>query len=187
LRNHGESGKRLVTLGAHESRDIEAVLEWLRRNKGADSFVLWGVSLGAASSLIAAVGEPDVDGLILEACYESMRKTADRHRRIYFAWIPRQPFLPLTFAWFKWRTGVSPDDVDLVRAASELKRGKIFLISGEKDVRAPAAAGREICEAAAVPCETWIMPGIDHDSLGGHPEYEERVAKFLNDVSMEEQ
>ena len=183
LRNHGESDRRLVTLGAHEARDIEAVLEWLRRNKGAKAFVLWGVSLGATSSLIAAVGEPDVDGLVLEACYESMRKTVDRHRRLYFGWIPRQPFIPLTLSWFRWRTGVSPDEIDLVRAASGLKRGKMFLICGEKDVRAPAGASREILNASAIPCELWVMPGIDHDSLGGHPEYEARIAKFLDEVA----
>ena len=28
----------------------------------------------------------------------------------------------------------------------------------------------------------WVMPGIDHDSLGGHPDYENRITKFLDEV-----
>jgi uncharacterized protein len=185
LRNHGESDKRLVTLGAHEARDVEAVLQWLRQNKGADSFILWGVSLGAASSLIAAVDEPDVDGIILEAGYESMLKTVERHRRLFFGWVPPQPFIPLTLLWFRLRTGVEPDEVDVAGAASRLKRGRLFLMAGEKDERAPPEAGRAIQKASSIPARLWVMPGIDHDSLGGHPEYENQIAKFLEEVTME--
>ena len=184
LRNHGESGKKYITLGADESRDLRAVMRWLREKKGVKGFILWGVSLGAASSLLAAADEPDVDGVILEACYESMRGTVDRHRRLYFSWVPKCPFVPLTLGWFRLRTGVDPDEVDLVRAASRLKRGRMFLVVGEKDLRAPASAGELLVKSSGIPAEMWVMPGIDHDSLGGHPEYESKIEAFLKSLEL---
>ena len=53
---------------------------------------------------------------------------------------------------------------------------------GARDPRAPAAANQLILDAATIPAEMWVMPGVDHDHLGGHPEYETRVAKFLDEV-----
>lgn len=182
LRNHGESGNKSVTLGADESRDIRAVMRWLREKKEVKGFILWGVSLGAASSLLAAAEEPDVDGVILEACYESMRGTVDRHRRLYFSWVPKFPFIPLTLGWFRMRTGVDPNQVDLVRAASRLKRGRMFLIVGERDLRAPASVNKLLLKASGIPAEMWVMPGVDHDHLGGHPEYELKIEAFLKSL-----
>lgn len=182
LRGHGESGKKCITLGANESRDIRAVMQWLREKHEVKGFILWGVSLGAASSLLAAADEPDVDGVILEACYESMRGTADRHRRLYFPWIPKYPFIPLTLGWFRLRTGVDPDQVDLIGAASRLKRGRMLLIVGEKDLRAPAETAALLQKASAIPAQMWVMPGIDHDHLGGHPLYEQKIENFLNQL-----
>ena len=185
LRNHGGSDRRVVTLGGKESEDVRAVLEWLRREKHASSFVLWGYSLGAASSALAAVSEPDVDGLILEAPFESMRATVDRHARILYG-LPHFPLVPLTLAWFEWRTGIAPDQIDVTGAVSRIKRGRIFVATGSADDLAPPAAARLIASASSVPCELWIAEGADHNHLGSHPDHQRRIERFLMSVEQDQ-
>lgn len=54
LRGFGGSHAHLGTAGYLESRDLHAAADWLRARSGASRVILWGESLGAASSLLAA-------------------------------------------------------------------------------------------------------------------------------------
>src|SRR5437867_2925771 len=54
LRNHGESGKAYTTIGIFESRDVCAASKWVREKTGSRPQILWGVSMGASSAILAA-------------------------------------------------------------------------------------------------------------------------------------
>src|SRR5947209_288928 len=54
-RNHGDSGAARVTLGYDERLDAEAAVRFLRdENHTSDKIVLFGISMGAATALLAA-------------------------------------------------------------------------------------------------------------------------------------
>src|SRR5499426_627768 len=54
LRNHGESGRAYTTIGVHESRDVCAARKYVTEQAPSRPQVLWGVSMGASSALLAA-------------------------------------------------------------------------------------------------------------------------------------
>ena len=54
LRNHGDSGRAYTTIGVFESRDVCAASQFVRGTAGARQQVLWGVSMGASSAILAA-------------------------------------------------------------------------------------------------------------------------------------
>src|SRR5688572_2661925 len=54
-RNHGASGGARVSLGYHERLDAEAAVRFLREEfKTSDRIVLYGISMGAVTALLAA-------------------------------------------------------------------------------------------------------------------------------------
>ena len=75
LRHHGESGGRATTFGAKEKQDVEAAAQ-LARSRTPGPVVLWGVSLGAASAMLAAADDPAIAGVDLR----QQLPLARRHR-----------------------------------------------------------------------------------------------------------
>src|SRR5262245_9553978 len=75
LRNHGESGKAYTTIGIFESRDVCAASQWVREKAGNRPQVLWGVSMGASSALLAAKQCPGFAAIISDSSFISFRDT----------------------------------------------------------------------------------------------------------------
>ena len=59
LRHHGASGGETTTFGVKEKEDVEAAVR-LARERSPGPVVVWGVSLGAASVVLAAAEDPEV-------------------------------------------------------------------------------------------------------------------------------
>ena len=50
----GYSEGEYITLGQKEARDTLSVIEYLKKNYDIDKIVLWGRSMGAVTSILAA-------------------------------------------------------------------------------------------------------------------------------------
>lgn len=69
----GESEGDLVTLGINEKDDVVAVVEFLHKSFNIDKVILWGRSMGAAVSLLAAPYLKYCLGIITDSTYASLR------------------------------------------------------------------------------------------------------------------
>jgi len=98
LRNHGASPDAhggLVTYGVDESRDVLAAVGWVQDHAAdlgidPDRVVLYGMSMGAASVLIAAgTDPPGVVRVIADSSYAGFdfQAKVDGHRKGYPAWL----------------------------------------------------------------------------------------------------
>jgi pimeloyl-ACP methyl ester carboxylesterase len=179
MRGHGGSEGRYTTLGALESDDVRAAMAHLRgRGLAPSGFVLMGYSMGTAAVLRAAVQEPDVRALVVEAPFDTYRNTIAHHGTLLYG-IPRWfPLTPIAIALAEWRAGFRADDVDLVAAAAHTRAALLAIADGD-DTRMPPEVVRRVYDAHHGPKQFWIAPGAGHVGASGNSEYWPTVMGFL--------
>ena len=110
LRHHGASGGETTTFGVKEKEDVEAAVR-LARERSPGPVVVWGVSLGAASVVFAAAGDPEVRGVICDSSFRSLDDTVRHHLQLFrgFRWwlriVPNWPVADLAIFWMGQRGG----------------------------------------------------------------------------------
>src|SRR5262244_4214592 len=112
LRNHGASGRAYTTIGIFESRDVCAASKWVRQKAGARPQVLWGVSMGASSAILAAKQCPGFAAIVSDSSFLSFRDTVAHHLRLFFR-LPAFPIANLIVGITGMRIGFDPDDGDV--------------------------------------------------------------------------
>jgi len=180
LRAHGASEGRYTTLGGHEREDVRAAMDALRREGRAGAgLVLMGHSMGAVAVLRAAVGQPGVRAVVVEAPYDNYRANVFHHAWLLYR-LPRWvPIIPITIAIAEWRAGFRAEDVDAVQASASFGAPLLAIADGA-DTRMPEAVVRRVAEAHAGPHQVWVAPGAEHVGAVLHPDYWRVVLGFLD-------
>jgi uncharacterized protein len=180
LRAHGGSQGRYTTLGGHEREDVRAAMDALRgAGRARAGLVLMGHSMGAVAVLRAAVGQPDVRAVVVEAPYDRYRDNVYHHARLLYH-LPRWvPIIPITIAIAQWRAGFRADDVDAVAASAGFAAPLLGIADGA-DPRMPESVVRRVVDAHPGPHRLWVAPGVDHVGAVLHPDYWRVVLGFLD-------
>jgi alpha-beta hydrolase superfamily lysophospholipase len=161
LRNHGESGRAYTTLGINESRDICAASEFVKTKAPGRAQVLWGVSMGASSALIAAKQCPGFAAAISDSSFLSFRETVAHHLGLYFR-LPAFPIANLIVATTAFRMGLDPDAGDVEQTVKDIN-APILFIAGSIDRRMPPALAQRLLDAAKNPRKKLIVvPNAKH-------------------------
>ena len=161
LRNHGESGQAYTTIGIFESRDVCAASQWVRDKAGARPQVLWGVSMGASSAILAAKQCPEFAAIISDSSFLSFRDTIAHHLTLFFR-LPAFPIANLIVGITALRMGFDPDDGDVEAAVRELNIPILF-IAGTADRRMPPALAERMFRASpSAVKELLLVPGATH-------------------------
>jgi pimeloyl-ACP methyl ester carboxylesterase len=84
LRNHGESDRAHTTLGILESQDVAAASQFVHLKAPSQSQFLWGVSMGAATALLAVREYGGFAGVVSDSAFPSFRETIEHHVRLLF-------------------------------------------------------------------------------------------------------
>jgi alpha-beta hydrolase superfamily lysophospholipase len=167
LRHHGESGGKATTFGAHEKEDVKSAAQ-LARSRAAGPVVLWGVSLGAASSVLAAAEDPAVAGVICDSSYRSLEDTVRHHVQIARGWrwwlgvVPSWPVADEALFWMGRRGGFDPASVDVRAAAARLSGRPALFVANSDDRRMPKEIAFDLRAAAGKDAEVLIVPGKSH-------------------------
>ena len=136
-RAHGKSEGHTITLGAKEQKDISRWLKWgedWAKEVGDPEkpIFLYGVSMGAASVLMAAGGEvpKTLAGVIADSPYSSakdivMQLAKDAH-------LPRKPVFWIVWLAEKLFGGADLREADAVKAAAQIKV-PVMILHGLED------------------------------------------------------
>ena len=158
LRAHGESGGVDSTAGYFERHDVRQVMDQTRRDRPgeAESFVLFGVSLGAAVAVAAAEGRADVSAVVLDCPFADYRTAID-------AWagrmkMPLPALRPLVVRLAEWMSGA---DFSTVRPVDLIPRLNCpaLVIQSADDALVPQHARDAV---RAVAADYYLVPAARH-------------------------
>jgi pimeloyl-ACP methyl ester carboxylesterase len=187
LRHHGASGGEATTFGVHERDDVRAAAD-LSRERPPGPVVLWGVSLGGASSVLAAAEDPGVAGVICDSSFRDLRDTVAHHIKLFrgFRWwlsiVPAWPVTDEVLFWMGRRGGFDTGAADVLAAAGLLNGRPALFVANSEDRRVPKEIAFELAEAAGPRSEVLIVPGKSHGGAwrNGTAAYREAAATVLD-------
>ncbi len=186
FRHAGASGGTMSTLGYQERHDVEGAIRYaLDREHAAKPVVLWGVSLGAASALMAASESPQVAAVISDSSFLSLMHVIKHHWKLFFG-LPDFPVAYEIAYGIAWRGGFSPSDFNLQKAVERIGDRPIFFVAVQGDRRMLPAYARRLYDDASSPLKKLlVVPGHRHGEgfTSGHAQYEEAVKEFLASLS----
>jgi len=162
LRNHGESDRAHTTLGILESRDVAAASQYVRVKAPGQPQLLWGVSMGAATALLAVRDYGGFAGVVSDSSFPSFRETIEHHVRLLFH-IPSFPVANLLV----WITGVrlhlDPDSGNVEEAVRRFGNVPVLFIAGGADRRMPPGVAQRLFDANQSPLKKLlVVPGAGH-------------------------
>jgi uncharacterized protein len=179
FQSHGESIGRRITFGYLESRDVYAALTFLNREFPGERIGVIGVSLGAASFVLASP-RPAVSAVVLESMYPTIDQAIADRLRLHLGFLG--PVLaPLLEMQLRPRLGVSPNQLRPIDSLHQLA-APVFVIAGTKDQHTTPPETEAIFSAAAAPKQLWFVPGAGHVDLHAFSklEYERRILEFFS-------
>jgi fermentation-respiration switch protein FrsA (DUF1100 family) len=190
FRHQGASEGKLSSVGYWERRDVDGAVRYaLNERHAARPIVLWGVSLGAAASLMSAAETPDVAAVISDSTFLSFEDTARHHWGLFFGWLPSFPMYNETMALIAWKAHFRASDFDLRFAVQHINPRPILFIGVEGDPRMPPNIARTLYSLSSSPDRMLlIVPGKRHGEgfTSGHDQYVQAVTEFLAKVKAAE-
>lgn len=187
LRNHGDSDRVTGRMsgGIHEYSDVLGAWDWLLQARGIDPahIGLFGMSLGAATALVAGGEEPQVAAIWADSSYaDTARAIDDELRRLSY------PTLlgPAGILMGRLIDGVDITERTPMLSVPALANRAIFIAHSEADTRMPVAHARILAEAlneAGNPVLPWIVNDSSHaQALFDYTaDYESHLISFFND------
>jgi pimeloyl-ACP methyl ester carboxylesterase len=186
LRNHGESDRAHTTLGILESQDVRAASQLVRMKAPGQPQLLWGVSMGAATALLAVRDYGGFAGVVSDSAFPSFRETIEHHVRLLF----RIPSFPVA-NMIVWLTGVrmhiDPDSGNVETAVKQFGNVPVLFIAGGADKRMPPGVAKRLFDANQSPLKKLIVvPGAGHGEAfsTNREQYLEAVFSFFESLQL---
>ncbi len=179
LRGHGQSSDARLSFGIHEHRDILGAVDWLRaQGYPAGSIGVLGVSLGGASTILAAAREPAIGAAVSDCAFAELAPIL----RANFTRVTRLPGFFLFSARLVNRVVDGYDLMDLRPAdeAPKIAPRPLLIIHGDADQLIPLQHAYTL-HAAYPQSELWVLPGVRHAAafVSGPEAYVDHVATFF--------
>src|SRR5215470_15928130 len=180
LRNHGQSGRAFTTIGIFESRDVCAASKLVTKKAPGRPQVLWGVSMGASSAILAAKQCPPFQAIVSDSSFISFRDTVAHHLNLLFR-LPSFPIANLIVSITAARMGFNPDDGNVEAAIRQLNVPILF-IAGSADRRMPPQLAERMYNASTNPLkQLLVVQGATHGEAFNtdRQQYLKSVYRFL--------
>ena len=191
MRGTGESPPAPLSLGYFEQRDVLGAVDFLRSGPipypalGRTHIIGgWGVSMGAATLLMATAQEPAIRAVVSDSAYADIIPILERE-------VPKGDHLPPSFTpgaliAANVLYGIDFYAVRPVDIVASIAPRPLFFIHGTSDTFIPASNMNILAAAArTVPdahIQTWLVPGARHaqsfNTEGAV--YVDRVVAFYN-------
>src|SRR5262249_13073481 len=157
------------------SEGVRAALAFLERNQPGEPVGAIGVSLGAAS-LVLAKPDPAPSAVVLESMYPTIEEAVSNRLRIYLGDYAANLAL-LLVEQLPLRLGIAPAQLHPIEQTGAL-HCPVLIISGSADRHTPLAETQRIFAATSSPKELWIVDGAAHVDLHAFAPaaYETKVA-----------
>ena len=182
LRASGKSGGIYITMGIFESRDVVLWSEKILERDPQAKIIFHGVSMGAATVLMAAALEPKNLVAVVEDCgYTSAYEMFTAQLEKIFG-LPEFPVMPIVDIVSKMKIGAKISDAAPIDYVSKIKVPTLF-IHGDADKLVPFEMMQKLFDASTAPVkESWTVAGAGHAcaKIQNPKKYFERVFEFID-------
>ena len=171
LRGHGTSSPAPRSLGYFEQRDVLGAVDFLRTGSlpypeiGRPRHIGgWGISMGAATLLLASARETAIEAVISDCAYAEILPILERD-------IPKVGHIPAIFTpaillAARATYGIDFSAVRPMDVVAHIAPRPICFIHGDADQYVPPSHMAILAKAASAgpsACvQTWLVPGADH-------------------------
>ncbi|MBQ9406999.1 MAG: alpha/beta hydrolase [Desulfovibrio sp.] len=179
----GESEGAYITMGIKESEEVAHWAAKVRERDAQAEIVLHGVSMGAATVLLAA-GRYTISGLaaVIEDCgYTSAYEMFTSQLGVIYG-LPEFPIMTCVDIVSGIKTGGKVSDAAPIDVMSRIKVPGMF-IHGAADTLVPPSMLESLYNACQTPKKKFLVQGAGHGdamTVAGK-EYWERIFSFLDD------
>jgi len=175
FRGHGASGGDLVTLGYHETLDVEAALAYALAQPGVEHIGGWGGSMGAVTMIRVTAGHPEIEALVADSPFVTLEDELDLR-------VPYPLLNPLIRSFAERETGLRLETVRPVDDIRLISPRPVFLIQGMGDTMVPLDSAERLYAAAGEPRELWTEPDVPHLNMYAYyrARYTKRVINFFD-------
>ncbi|MEG2251653.1 MAG: alpha/beta hydrolase [Clostridia bacterium] len=162
-RAHGQSEGKWICYGVKERYDCKQWLEWLNGRAHFADLFLSGLSMGAATVLMATALAlpPNVRGVVADCGFTSPWEICGHVLHVQYH-LPKWPLLPLANAAVRHAAGYDLREASAVEAMRKDTSIPVLFIHGDQDAFVPTWMGRENYEACAATKVLVIVPGAGH-------------------------
>jgi uncharacterized protein len=185
FRNHGESDRAHTTLGILESQDVQAASQFVRMKAPDQPQLLWGVSMGAATALLAVRDYGGFAGVVSDSAFPSFRETIEHHVRLLFH-IPSFPVADLIVWITGLRMHIDPDTGNVEDAVRKFGNVPVLFIAGGADRRMPPGVAKRLFDAnQSTKKKLIVVPGAGHGEAFStdREQYLDAVFSFFESLS----
>jgi uncharacterized protein len=184
-RGHGDNVRCNVSMGYHESQDLEEIIDQIYSKFGKDiDLGVQGVSMGAATILLSTKFQQKVSYIVSDCAFSSLKGVIKGI--IKSKHLPSFPLLQLInlnlslFAHFSFK------DTDVLKAISHNKIPTLF-IHGEADSYVNVSNVKALYKADTGYKEVYTFPNAAHASsiTVDRARYKELIATFLKKIKKE--
>lgn len=178
LQAHGESSGERITFGAREGAGVLAALRYLHEKTPSDRIGVIGVSLGAAS-LVLARPTPPPSAVVLESMYPTIVEAVEDRLVARIGSVGRFA-APLLLWQLPLRSGITAEQLRPIDAIAEL-HAPLLIASGTEDQHTTWGETERIFAAGKQPKELWSVQGAAHVDLYEYEPtaYRVRILNFL--------
>lgn len=168
----------LVTLGAKETLDAVAGLDYVLARPEVKQVGIIGFSMGGAGAIRTAARRPEIIAVVAEGGYYNLGKNFIQPDTSQSP--PMRLFLWTAAYLFWWQTGENPWQVSPLEDLPRLSPRPVLLVYGEHEIN--NGHGQLQYEAARQPKTLWLVRGGDHgvNHLVAPGEYEARIGSFFD-------
>ena len=182
LRAAGKSEGIYITMGTFESRDLVLWAEKIVERDPQAKIIFHGVSMGAATVLMASALEPKNLVAVVEDCgYTSAYEMFTVQLEEIFG-LPEFPVMPIVNVVSKIKIGAKISDAAPIDYVSKTEVPTLF-IHGDADKLVPYEMMQKLFDASNAPVkESWTVEGAGHAEakIQDPKKYFERVFKFID-------
>ena len=173
---------RPVTLGYKEKWDLMDAVRYVRGRSDIDGERLGalGISMGAATALLAAEDDPHIKAIVADSSYATVADMIQPGLRA-FVGSPATIFAPMIVWFAELMMGVKATEITPELSARKLGNRPVLVIHGSDDVLTDPQSAHRIHAALTGPKELWIVPNCGH-ARGpevAYDEYRQRVNDFF--------
>jgi alpha-beta hydrolase superfamily lysophospholipase len=181
-RGHGESGGHRTTIGYEERMDVHAAVDVLTE-RGLGPVGIFGMSMGAATAILAAAEDPRILAVVADSPYARLRWAVQQSAvlRGYPASLtPSIAFLGcLTTALHLRHRMQAFDPVEVIE---RIAPRPLLLMHGVEDEIIPVASAHALFARAHEPKDLWLIDGLKHCRAveEAFEPFQQRVRGFFN-------